>query len=114
MREKQYKYETTKLKLIEMAARLPAGTPLPNRNRLAEQCGVARITLERAISELIGEGILASYDGRGTYATGAAAPVQRAEKTTAPRNEGIYAGHPARGGGFCARTRPQPDCLQHR
>ena len=70
MREKQYKYETTKLKLIEMAARLPAGTPLPNRNRLAEQCGVARITLERAISELIGEGILASYDGRGTYAMG--------------------------------------------
>ena len=27
MREKQYKYETTKLKLIEMAARLPAGEP---------------------------------------------------------------------------------------
>lgn len=92
MREKQYKYETTKLKLIEMAARLPAGTPLPNRNRLAEQCGVARITLERAISELIGEGILASYDGRGTYATGAAAPVQRAEKTTAPQlDEHIWA-----------------------
>ena len=74
MREKQYKYEITKQKLIELAAALPKGAPLPNRNKLALQCGVARITLERAISELIGEGILASYDGRGTYATGLTKP----------------------------------------
>lgn len=85
MREKQYKYEITKQKLIELAAALPEGAPLPNRNKLALQCGVARITLERAISELIGEGILASYDGRGTYATGRTAPEKPADREARPQ-----------------------------
>ena len=70
MREGQYKYQVTKQKLAEYAARLPSGEPLPNRNKLAKQCGVARVTLERAISELLGEGVLVSIDGRGTYAAG--------------------------------------------
>ena len=69
MESKQYKYQITKQKLCHMASELPAGAALPNRNKLAQQCGVARVTLERAISELIGEGVLASFDGRGTYVT---------------------------------------------
>ena len=68
MREGQYKDQITKQKLLDFIAQLPAGEPLPNRNVLARQCGVARVTLERAISELIGEGALVSIDGRGTYA----------------------------------------------
>lgn len=68
MHEGKYKYQITKQKLIEYTRELPEGTPLPNRNELARRCGVARVTLERAISELIGEGILVSEDGRGTYA----------------------------------------------
>lgn len=84
MREGQYKYQVTKQKLAEYAARLPSGEPLPNRNKLAKQCGVARVTLERAISELIGEGVLVSIDGRGTYAASGegapASPVPRLDK----------------------------------
>ena len=67
VREGQYKYQITKQKLLEYIAQLPEKEPLPNRNVLARQCGVARVTLERAISELIGEGALVSIDGRGTY-----------------------------------------------
>lgn len=67
VREGQYKYQITKQKLLEYIAQLPEKEPLPNRNVLAKQCGVARVTLERAISELIGEGALVSIDGRGTY-----------------------------------------------
>lgn len=74
MREGQYKYQITKDKLLEYIAQLPDKTPLPNRNVLAKQCGVARVTLERAISELIGEGALVSIDGRGTFAAGAVHP----------------------------------------
>ena len=68
MREVKYKYQVTKQKLIDYVGQLPENTPLPNRNVLAQQCGVARVTLERAISELIGEGVLVSMDGKGTYA----------------------------------------------
>lgn len=68
MREVKYKYQITKQKLIDYVGQLPENTPLPNRNVLAQQCGVARVTLERAISELIGEGVLVSMDGKGTYA----------------------------------------------
>lgn len=68
MHEGKYKYQITKQKLIEYIKELPPDTPLPNRNVLAKQCGVARVTLERAISELIGEGILISEDGCGTFA----------------------------------------------
>lgn len=67
MHEGKYKYQITKQKLLEYIRELPEGTPLPNRNELARRCGVARVTLERAISELIGEGFLVSEDGRGTY-----------------------------------------------
>lgn len=67
MREGHYKYQITKDKLISICEQLPEGKPLPNRNELAKQCGVARVTLERAISELIGEGVLVSIDGSGTY-----------------------------------------------
>lgn len=70
MHEGKYKYQITKQKLIEYARELPENSPLPNRNQLAKQCGVARVTLERAISELIGEGILISEDGKGTYTAG--------------------------------------------
>lgn len=69
MHEGKYKYQITKEKLMDYIQNLSYDTPLPNRNVLAKQCGVARVTLERAISELIGEGILVSEDGKGTYVT---------------------------------------------
>lgn len=67
MQHKQYKYETTKEKILEYCRNLDEGQALPNRNELSKQFGVARVTLERAISELVGEGFLISKDGSGTY-----------------------------------------------
>ena len=68
MRNGRYKYQETKEQLRRMAESMESGEALPNRNVLAQQCGVARVTVERAISELIGEGVLVSRDGSGTYA----------------------------------------------
>ncbi len=62
------KYNEVKEKLKADLANLSPGEGLPNRNALALRYGVARTTLERAISELIGEGVLVSRDGSGTYA----------------------------------------------
>lgn len=67
MREGKYKYQVAKQKIMDLAKSLPEKAPLPNRNELSGQCGVSRVTLERAISELIGEGVLVSKDGSGTY-----------------------------------------------
>lgn len=80
MHEGKYKYQITKHKLMEYIENLSYDTPLPNRNVLAKQCGVARITLERAISELIGEGILVSEDGKGTYVTKREAELEKLVK----------------------------------
>ena len=68
LRDGKYKYQETKEQLRQMAAALEPGQPFPNRNALARECGVARVTVERAISELIGEGVLISRDGSGTFA----------------------------------------------
>ncbi len=67
MRDGKYKYQETKEQIRQMAAAMEPGQPFPNRNALARECGVARVTVERAISELIGEGVLVSKDGSGTY-----------------------------------------------
>ncbi|NJD04728.1 MAG: substrate-binding domain-containing protein [Ruminiclostridium sp.] len=40
---------------------------LPSRNYIGKTLKVARITVDRAISELIGEGLLYALDGSGTY-----------------------------------------------
>ena len=67
MRDTQYKYQIAKDKIKDIVSEMADGAPLPNRNLLAQQCGVARITVERAISELVGEGVLVSRDGLGTF-----------------------------------------------
>jgi DNA-binding GntR family transcriptional regulator len=44
---------------------LPAGSPLPTQQELAEQYGVARMTVRQAIAELTHEGLVDSRQGRG-------------------------------------------------
>ena len=51
------------------AGDLPAGRPLPSRERLAAEFGVARGTVERALAVLRGEGLVATTFGRGVYVT---------------------------------------------
>ena len=92
MREEMYKYQITKQKLLDIASGLEENEPLPNRNALSRQCGVARVTLERAISELIGEGRLVSVDGRGTYRTASGSARASTEGAASPTlNERAWA-----------------------
>lgn len=43
------------------------GERLPSVAELASEFGVAKMTVQRAVSELREEGLLASWQGRGTY-----------------------------------------------
>ncbi|WP_127587173.1 GntR family transcriptional regulator [Paenibacillus koleovorans] len=60
-------YKRVKRDLIAMIARLEPHKRLPSRPDLAVRFQVTRTTIDRAISELIGEGLLYSRDGSGTY-----------------------------------------------
>jgi DNA-binding LacI/PurR family transcriptional regulator len=46
-----------------------AGTMLPSRRDLAKEFGVSSVTVERAITRLIADGILRADDRRGTFVT---------------------------------------------
>lgn len=62
-----FKYEQVSDVLMRLVADMPTGARLPNRNELARSLGVARTTLEHAISELVARGVLESRMGSGTY-----------------------------------------------
>ncbi len=70
MKEYEYRYTEVKHKLIEQIKLLEPHVRLPSRNALAKQYNAARTTIERSISELIGEGYLYAKDGSGTYVSG--------------------------------------------
>lgn len=50
-----------------MKRQLEAGAPLPPYRDLGKICDVSEITVRRAISELVAEGLLVSQRGSGTY-----------------------------------------------
>ncbi|HEY3330746.1 MAG TPA: GntR family transcriptional regulator [Capsulimonadaceae bacterium] len=45
----------------------PAGASLPGRRLLASEYAVAQMTIQSAIDDLVGEGLLRTENGRGTY-----------------------------------------------
>lgn len=45
----------------------PSGSKLPGENELAETFGVSRISVRKALSQLVGKGILTTVHGGGTY-----------------------------------------------
>lgn len=61
------RYMQVKEKLLEQISSLKPHDRLPSRTLLSETFQAARTTIERAISELIGEGMLYARDGSGTY-----------------------------------------------
>lgn len=67
---KNLRYMEVKRDLLEIISRLQANERIPVRNELMKRYGVTRTTVDRAISELIGEGYLYSRDGSGTYKAG--------------------------------------------
>lgn len=61
-----------KERLVRHISTLKPHDRLPSRTVLSETYQAARTTIERAISELIGEGLLYARDGSGTYVAEAA------------------------------------------
>lgn len=75
-------YIQIKERLLEEIKTLQPNDRLPARTELVKNYQVTRTTIDRAISELIGEGYLYSRDGSGTYVTGNEAPAIAAANTT--------------------------------
>ena len=63
-------YFEIKKKMLDMISGLKNDTRLESRVHLAQKFGVNKTTVERAVSELIGEGYLYSKDKSGTYVSG--------------------------------------------
>jgi GntR family transcriptional regulator len=61
------KHEQLRNRLTELAARLPAGAPLPGERQLCVEHGVSRITVREAIGQLVSEGVLVRVRGKGTF-----------------------------------------------
>ena len=61
------KHEQLRGRLTDLAARLPAGTPLPGERQLCVEHGVSRITVREAIGQLVSEGVLVRVRGKGTF-----------------------------------------------
>ena len=60
-------YLQIKDKIFEIIITKKVNDRIPSRNELIKEFNVTRTTIDRAISELIGEGYLYSRDGSGTY-----------------------------------------------
>ena len=63
----QLLYMQVKQRLMAAIRNLKAGDHIPSRNSLMKEFKVTRVTVDRAVSELIGEGLLYAVDGSGTY-----------------------------------------------
>jgi GntR family transcriptional regulator len=56
-------------RLLSLVDELPEGSMLPPERDLADRWGVARMTLRRAMGELVEDGLLVKRQGSGTYTT---------------------------------------------
>lgn len=63
------KYRKVRDEVLDLATSLEIGQPLPPERRLAEFLGVSRMTLRRAVDELVAGGLLARRHGAGTFVT---------------------------------------------
>ncbi len=60
-------YHQLKEQIREQASRLQPGTLIPSEKELMDLSGVGRVTVRRAISDLVQEGVLETQQGRGTF-----------------------------------------------
>lgn len=67
MATQPHRYESIREAMRDRIAGLAVGDALPPERQLSEEFGVARMTLRRAIDELVREGYLVRRHGSGTY-----------------------------------------------
>ncbi|MGA8944036.1 MAG: GntR family transcriptional regulator [Thermoactinomyces sp.] len=60
-------YLKIKEEMIKEIKQMSVGSRIPSRTKLVKKYNVSRTTIDRVISELIGEGYLNAVDGSGTY-----------------------------------------------
>ncbi|MFT3942551.1 MAG: GntR family transcriptional regulator [Ancrocorticia sp.] len=69
MRERTPKYVVVRDALVRRVRGASPGDQLPTEPELCAEFGISRITLRRAVEELIDEGLLVREQGRGTFVT---------------------------------------------
>lgn len=69
MREGTPKYVAVRSALLHRIREATPGDRLPTEPELCAEFGVSRITVRRAVEDLIGEGLLVRQQGRGTFVT---------------------------------------------
>jgi GntR family transcriptional regulator len=60
-------YHQLKEQIRSQVVRLAPGTLIPSEKELMDLAGVGRVTVRRAISDLVQEGVLQTHQGRGTF-----------------------------------------------
>jgi GntR family transcriptional regulator len=61
------KYPIVRAALLEQVGAMQPHDPLPNERELAQQFGVSRMTLRRALKELVDDGLVYAVRGQGTF-----------------------------------------------
>lgn len=61
------KYAQVRDEIAQLIDDLPAGAPIPPERALTERFSVSRVTVRRAVDELVREGLLERRQGSGTY-----------------------------------------------
>jgi len=61
------KYARVRDAILELIEDQPAGTPIPPERLLCERFDVSRVTLRRAVDDLVRDGVLVRRQGSGTY-----------------------------------------------
>ena len=65
----QLLYATVRQRLLDDIAQgvYQAGQQIPTENELCTQYNVSRITIRKAISDLVADGVLIRWQGKGTF-----------------------------------------------
>lgn len=61
------KYESIRDEVLDLVESLPTGAAIPPERTLCDRLGVSRMTLRRAVDDLVREGFLERQHGRGTF-----------------------------------------------
>lgn len=75
------RYKEIKQSLVEMISQYQKNEKLPSRPELCAKLDTTRMTLDKAIRELVAEGYLTSEKGSGTYVTGGFKPSYQQKNT---------------------------------